>query len=221
MDRSLVRAAGHSVRMRGRALANAVFARRRIRGRGHRLVTSEAVLRRVRFDVRGNGHRIEIAPQAQLSNVTITMEGENHVLTIGSHVRIRRGSFAFEDSGGTVLIGDRTTIYDASFGVTEGGTITVGTDCLFASDVDLRNGDSHSIVERSTGRRLNPAADIEVGNHVWLGERVMVLKGTRIGDHTVVGAGAIVTKDLPSGCVAAGTPAQPVLDGTDWLRERV
>jgi acetyltransferase-like isoleucine patch superfamily enzyme len=221
MERSVVRGAGHSLRMAARPFANALASRRRIRGSGHTVIASAAVLRKVRFDLRGEGHLIEIAPQARLSNVTITMEGANHALRIASHVWISRGAFGFYDSGCTIEIGERTTIYDASFGATEGGRITVGADCLFSSEIDVRNGDSHSIIDRDTEERLNPAADVAIGDHVWLGARAMVLKGSRIGDNVVIGAGSIVTGAIPSHCVAAGAPAQPVLEGTDWRRERI
>jgi acetyltransferase-like isoleucine patch superfamily enzyme len=185
------------------------------------VVSREAVLRRVSFDIRGTGHTVEIAPQARLSNVEIVIEGENHTLLIGSHVRIHKGAFHFYDGGCTIRIGERTTIFGASFGATEGGLISVGADCLLSSDLDIRNGDSHSIIELATGARLNAAADVTIGDHVWLGARTMVLKGSRIGDHTVVGAGAIVTGEIPAHCVAAGAPARRIIDGTSWERERI
>jgi acetyltransferase-like isoleucine patch superfamily enzyme len=218
---SLAHSAGHMARMKVRPLLNAAYSKRRIRGHGHSVASSAAVLRRVTIDLRGTGHRVEIAPQARLSNVTIRMEGSNHALLIGAHVRIWSGVFAFYDSGCTVRIGDRTTIYGASFGATEGGVLAVGPDCLVSTEVDVRNGDSHSIIDPASGRRLNPAADVTVGNHVWLGARAMVLKGSQIGDHSVIGAGSIVTGVIPGGCVAAGVPARPVLEGTDWRRERI
>jgi acetyltransferase-like isoleucine patch superfamily enzyme len=215
------RALGHAVRMSARPVANTLSCRRRIRGTAHTVVSREAVLRRVSFDIRGTGHTVEIAPQARLSNLEIVIEGENHTLFIGSHVRIHRGAFHFYDSGCTIRIGERTTIYDASFGATEGGLISVGADCLLSTDIDIRNGDSHSIMELATGRRLNAAADVIIGHHVWLGVRTMVLKGSRIGDNTVVGAGSIVTGEIPGHCVATGVPARSIMDGTTWERERI
>ena len=53
-------------------------------------------------------------------------------------------------------------------------------------------------------------ADVHVGADAWLGARVTVLPGVRIGDGAVVAAGAVVTRDLPAGCIAAGVPAKVV-----------
>jgi asparagine synthase (glutamine-hydrolysing) len=55
-----------------------------------------------------------------------------------------------------------------------------------------------------------PARSIAIGDHVWLGADVKVLPGVEIGSHVVVGAASVVTKDLPSNCVAVGIPAVPV-----------
>ncbi len=63
-------------------------------------------------------------------------------------------------------------------------------------------------------RERQPDADLiaplVVGNNVFLGMAVTILPGVSIGDNVVVGAGAVVTHDLPSDCVAVGTPAKPI-----------
>jgi acetyltransferase-like isoleucine patch superfamily enzyme len=207
--------------MIGRAGLNRLCCRRSVRGRGHTIVTDGAVLRKVRFHVRGTGHRIEIAPQARLSNLEIRLDGAGHHLAIGPHVSFHAGSIAFYDDHGSVSIGERTTIFQASFGITEGGRIEVGEDCLVASEVDVRNGDSHSIVDAASGERINPAADVTIGDHVWIGMRVMVLKGSHVAAHSVIGAGSIVSGEIPEGSVAAGVPARVLASGTTWRRERV
>jgi acetyltransferase-like isoleucine patch superfamily enzyme len=221
MRRSIVHAVGHRVRMVGRAGLSRARCRRSIRGSDHTIVTHDAVLRNVRFRLRGSGHRIVIGPQARLSDLVITMEGTGHDLQIGRNVRIHAGAMSFYDDRGTVTIGDHTAIYEASFGVMEGGRISVGEACLFATAVDIRNGDSHSIIDVASGSRLNAAADVVIAEHVWLGARVMVLKGSRIAANSIVGAGSIVAGALPEGCVAAGVPARVVAQGVTWRGERV
>ena len=51
---------------------------------------------------------------------------------------------------------------------------------------------------------------MEIGNDVWIGERVMVMGGVKIGNGAVVGAGAIVTKDVPPYAIVAGVPAKVI-----------
>jgi len=194
---------------------------RRVRGRRNEVRISGAVLRNVHIKINGDRNRVVIAPNARLSNLVLELSGDDHEVMIGSHVRIHRGAIRLFDTGSTVSIGERSTIYEASLGVTEGGKITLGYDCLLAEGVDLRNGDSHSIIDVESGKRINAAEDVVVGDHVWLGARVIVLKGSRIGDHTVIGAGSIVTGPIDANVVAVGAPAREVLSGTDWRRERL
>ena len=80
-----------------------------------------------------------------------------------------------------------------------GDGVRCGANTLI-TDTDWHNDDP----------RARPNAPIEVGNDVWLGVNVTVLKGVTIGAGTLVGAGSIVTRSLPPGVVAAGIPAQVI-----------
>jgi acetyltransferase-like isoleucine patch superfamily enzyme len=97
--------------------------------------------------------------------------------------------------------------------------ITVGDDCLVASNTMLSVSDMHSIISIETGERLNRGGSIVLEDHVWLGEACKVLKGVRIGAGSVIGVGAIVTKDVPPNSVAAGVPARVVKAGIEWTHK--
>lgn len=101
---------------------------------------------------------------------------------------------------------------------------TVGKFCSVAADCCL-GLPSHTLAFRSTSpiftERKNalgvtwtsqnfftPAKRVEIGNDVWIGERAIILGGIRIGDGAVVGAGAIVTKDVPAYAIVGGVPAK-------------
>ena len=51
-----------------------------------------------------------------------------------------------------------------------------------------------------------PPRPVTIGEHVWIGYGVIILPGVTIGDHVIIGAGSVVTKDIPSGVMAAGNP---------------
>lgn len=72
---------------------------------------------------------------------------------------------------------------------------------------EAKNGTKHSWVKESA---VNPFKKVTVGNDVWIGVRVMVMGGIRIGDGAVIGAGSIVTKDIPPYAVVAGVPAKVI-----------
>ena len=92
---------------------------------------------------------------------------------------------------------------------------------MFSKDINIRTGDGHAIVNKKTGERINPSKDVTIGNHVWIGMRGIFLKGTSIGDNSVVGASSIVTKKIEKSNVAiAGNPAIVVKENIDWKRDR-
>jgi acetyltransferase-like isoleucine patch superfamily enzyme len=101
----------------------------------------------------------------------------------------------------------------------EPGAITFGRDCMLSTDIHMDPSDMHPIYDRATGERLNPPQDIEIGDHVWLGTRVIVLKGAKIGSGTIVGAGSIVAGNLPENVLALGTPARVIRENVVWTRD--
>ncbi|QAY63976.1 acyltransferase [Xylanimonas allomyrinae] len=90
------------------------------------------------------------------------------------------------------------------------GRIVLGPQCLLGPHVTLTA--SNYGIETGTPVMDQPKVerDIVLGRDVWLGANVVVTAGVTIGDEVVVGAGAVVTHDLPSGCVAAGVPARVI-----------
>jgi maltose O-acetyltransferase len=85
--------------------------------------------------------------------------------------------------------------------------IHIGSSCQLATCVQLLAA-THPIDPDARRLGWEYGKPITVGNNVWLGGGVIVCPGVTIGDDTVVGAGAVVTRDLPAGVVAAGNPAR-------------
>ena len=68
-------------------------------------------------------------------------------------------------------------------------------------------------------RRLNPAASVRIGNHVWICAKATVMKGVSVGDGAVIGYQSVITKDVPPHALAAGAPARVVRSEVHWTRE--
>jgi acetyltransferase-like isoleucine patch superfamily enzyme len=100
----------------------------------------------------------------------------------------------------------------------EASKITVGDRSLFASGCHVNSSDVHQIYDADTNKRINPAADIAIGEDVWLGAGALIMKGARIGNMTVVAAGAIVTGSHPGSSIIAGAPARVIRSGIYWRR---
>lgn len=85
--------------------------------------------------------------------------------------------------------------------------IFIGDSCMFAPNVILATG-THPVLPELREQVYQFNLPIHIGNCVWLGAGAIVLPGVTIGDNTVVGAGSVVTKDLPANVVAVGNPAR-------------
>lgn len=90
-------------------------------------------------------------------------------------------------------------------------SISIGNDCLIASGCKFTDV-HHEITNMSVNINCQPCygVPINIGNNVWLGANVVVLKGVTIGDGAVVGAGAVVTKSIPANEIWGGTPAKQI-----------
>ena len=85
--------------------------------------------------------------------------------------------------------------------------IYVGDDTMFGPNVTLATA-GHPIAPELRGKGLQYNMPIRIGKRCWLGAGVIVMPGVTIGDDTVIGAGSVVTKDIPSGVVAVGNPCR-------------
>lgn len=134
--------------------------------------------------------------------------GTKKKITIGNNVKLF--GWLISD-GGTIIIGDNTIIHRNTF-VRSMNKVTIGKHCDIGSDVYIQDHNSMSLnyLERRkcTGEIKNKP--VSIGNDVWIGRRVMVLKGVHIGERAVIGAGAVVTHDVMRDGVAVGNPARVV-----------
>ena len=121
--------------------------------------------------------------------------------------------------GTRVSIGARTFVnYDCL--MLDVAPITIGSDCQLATRVQLLTA-THPIDPEPRRSGWESAEPIVIGDNVWLGGGVIVCPGVAIGDDTVVGAGAVVTRDLPAGIVAIGVPARVIREIGDGDRVEV
>ncbi len=100
--------------------------------------------------------------------------------------------------------------------------IIIGNDNLFSNGVCLRTADPHLIYSAETKKRINPSKSVFIGDHVWLGQGAMLLKGSRIASGSIVGAMAVCSgKKIPSCTSWAGNPVKQVAQGIFWSKECV
>src|ERR1017187_3213397 len=107
--------------------------------------------------------------------------------------------------GDGVLVGSRVLIIDHNHGIYSGG----------------EQSDPES---RPSARPLTYGQEVLIGRNVWIGDGVVVLPGSSIGDGSVIGANSVVNGNIPSACVAVGSPARPVKsynrECKEWMKWR-
>ncbi len=148
------------------------------------------------------------------NNVTLRSDDRGYHASIYAPTRLMT-----DGKDHTIIeIGDNTRINGASIHATE--RINIGKNCLIASNVIIIDSDGHGIspFERDLSNPVSSPVIIE--DNVWIGMNSIILKGVRIGENSIIGAGSVVTKSIPANCVAAGNPAR-VVKLLDYERERI
>jgi acetyltransferase-like isoleucine patch superfamily enzyme len=193
-----------------------------IEGEGNVLDLGKARLHGAQIEIRGNYNVIRVHPTCKLVNVSLRLLGDNLRVELGERVKISRwGEFLLMGRDAEIRLGHHTTVESARFIAHGGTTLEVGPDCMLAYDVEVRTSDEHSILDASSGERINPDASVRIGEHVWFGAHAVVLKGVSIGNDSVIATGSIVSRDLGAGVVAGGIPAKEIRDGVTWDRRRL
>jgi len=132
-------------------------------------------------------------------------------LVIDDRVQLRSTVATLEmvvEDGAVLEVGERSLV---NFGceLVAHSRVTIGRRCLIGSHSVIMDSPYHTV---DPSRRLERPVPrpITLEDNVWLGIRVIVMPGVTIGTNSVVGAGSIVTDDLPSGVLAVGSPARVV-----------
>lgn len=182
----------------------------------------EALLRRIyrtraRCVSRLSGGTLQWSSSSSAA-VPVRIDGAGHV-KIGDSVmlgylpapRLGSGEILLQAraSGSKIKIGARTA-FSNNVSIVAMKLVLIGEGCQIGDLVTIFDCDFHEINPATRNRSVGETAPVSIGNNVWLGSRVMVLKSVTIGDNSVIAAGAVVTKSLPANVIAAGVPAKVI-----------
>ena len=141
------------------------------------------------------------------SRITI---GDRSVVGSGSELLVYEKHFS-RPLDSKLVIGNHVRI-TARCRITCAGTITIGDDALFAPDVFITDHNHGMDPEAEGGYSPQEITvkNVAIGKGVWLGQRVCVLPGVTIGDHSIIGANSVVTHNIPPFSIAVGAPARVI-----------
>ncbi|WP_448118310.1 acyltransferase [Pseudomonas serbica] len=179
----------------------------------------------------------EIICEEEILTCKVVFVGKNNKLTVRKGSKIEGSIFFDCDNGicnigknrfkGTIRLGqdckvnieNQVTCTNTCLITTaEGITVTIGEDCMLASEIQIRADDGHPIFDVITGKRVNMPKSVSIGPHSWIGGRVAILSGTQIGEGSVIGFGSVVKGKIPNNCAAAGIPAKVIRKNVAWER---
>jgi acetyltransferase-like isoleucine patch superfamily enzyme len=162
-----------------------------------------------RFGAFGSGSAI-CFPVTALYGERYIRIGANTI--IGPHVTLSAGIAPSHElaRGTAVSIGSGCLIGRGS-GIVAHESIEIGDDVFTGHHIYVTDANhGYEDVTVPVGRQFGEARPVSIGSGSWLGHGAIVLPGSRIGEHVVVGAGSVVTGELPDYCVAVGTPARVI-----------
>lgn len=111
------------------------------------------------------------------------------------------------DYGGNITLGERVFM-NFNCVILDCAKVTIGSNVFFAPAVQIYAA-THPL-DHLVRRTLEYGKPVTIGDDVWVGGGAIVLPGVRVGSRSVIGAGAVVTRDVPEGVVVAGNPARVV-----------
>ena len=168
------------------------------------------------------GDNLQVRNKVYVINRGGVKIGDNFVFSSGDNINsVSRnicGSIHVMAKDAFITIGDNVGIsascIRAMKSVTIGNNVNIGADSLIM-DTDAHPHDfikRRRSFEKTMARRdyisLIPASPVVIEDDVWIGARCQILKGVHIGARSIIAAGSIVTKDIPSDCIAGGNPAK-------------
>ena len=186
-------------------------------GRGNRIINQGGIRVNSRIQFMGNGNKVVLKDNCMLLNTLIRISGNNNEVILGENSYVSGAELWVADNQCIISIGKKTFVgHHSHLACTEDGSkLIVGDDGMISSYVQIRTGDSHNIYDME-GNRINKAKSVIVGDHCWIGEGAIVLKGVTLEGNNIVSTGAIITKSFGKNTLIGGIPGKILKDNVSW-----
>lgn len=140
------------------------------------------------------------------NNASLCLENDDYILCEGVSILIEKNAKLVLKGKGFINTNSSIECYDY---------IEIGQETIISSNVSISDTDIHTPLY--FGVKSNNTKPVIIGNHVWICRNVIIQKGVRIGDNSIIAAGSIVITDIPANCVAGGIPAKVLKENTNWI----
>ena len=130
------------------------------------------------------------------------VSGSRNRIIIGNGCTLGKDTYLATTEHGKIVVGNN--VYLGHVGVNSSNSITIGNDTTISTNVIITDSDHEEFVS------VDNTKPITIGNNVWICYNVAILKGVSIGNNCIIGAGAVVTHDVPDNSIAVGNPARVI-----------
>lgn len=160
------------------------------------------------------GNNVKIIGRVNIIGLGKISIGNNFMMTNGSHINPIsaniQGSFFTDSQDAKISIGDNVGMSSTRIWIHD--SLTIGNNVKIGGGVLIIDTDCHPIdyQVRRTSNEGTKSAPIVIEDDVWIGAQSIILKGVTIGARTIIGAGSVVTKSIPSDCIAGGNPCKVI-----------
>lgn len=153
-------------------------------------------------------------------------KNSNSYISFGKNLRLNNGmssnQIGFGDvpcvfiaDGGRIIISNNVGISQSTFWASNGCDIIIGDNTIVGGGVRVYTSDFHSVdykIRRTPNieNKIIKGQSVLIGEDCFIGAGTTILKGVSIGDRVIIGAGSVVTSDIPSDCIAAGNPCHVI-----------
>lgn len=163
---------------------------------------------RPHFDAMGNYPMVLKPWNVRVSGRHIRAGDHLHIISDPDR-RVSFSTWHFNDHQGQITLGNNVLVcpgcrFDSA------SQINIGDNCMFAAGAYITDADWHDIYDRT--RVVGQTQPVTLEQNVWIGDGTTVCKGVTIGENSIIGAGSVVTSDIPANVIAAGNPAQVIRD---------
>ena len=130
---------------------------------------------------------------------------ENSTLIINGNCMIGYHSSIRLEENSILEIGDNTYI-SANALIRVAKRVSIGKNCAISWNLTILDSDFHNY--KVSEKEILNTKEVFIGDNVWIGNNVIILKGVYIGNNSIIAAGSVVTKNVPNNCIVAGNPAK-------------
>lgn len=199
---------------KGIRLKGFVYRSRVLMGKGNH-VKSIGRFVRSKLTIQGKNNIVEI--KGSVCTTYIHIEGDCCEIVIEDGVEIYGKEILVRGDHAKIFVGKNTRINSGCRLICQGNhnSIFIASDCLFSNGVNIWNSDTHTIYDFEKNI-INLSRPVVIGRHVWFGSNCAVLKGVSIGEDSIIGMHAVVTKSVPHNSIVAGNPAKVIKSRISW-----